>query len=483
MMVDPVVGRVYRIGQTPVLHGSAPQMKKPCRMPWYWVQHPEPNPPPIAGLFRPWIIDKLANGRGCPGVARCGVPGRDGEGCAQPGFRRDPPDVARAEAVQQQREATGHAGVVGVSYFGEDERMRRAYLEPQEMRKYALQWGKDWDALTSRKEYQIYPGNPDDITCENPADFINYAKGYAHDRGRFDLNDADRRVRLTPIASTNKYLAAVETCMQAGSDWRECALRGDLLALRNQAEDQGVPWWLLDVELGYLGKPMDEQALRHGILAACQVHTNSQSSICSSTANVVADAAIKNASWLLTSSGQALQENMYQAIHGRGMFPRGGDPQLMAVRSIRTLQSLWKRSLLALQAAWDQARAQAGLAPKDADFATPLKQYLLKNGWGTANSNPWEHGGMKVWLIGTNKDPMSIDPGSANHTTWPWAAGFQGWQQNQCGPSCQSNAFKGLLTLYAMLRIDPLQQALKQGLRDIAVMVSDEAIVHSSGSR
>ena len=34
----------------------------------------------------------------------------------------------------------------------------------------------------------------------------------------------------------------------------------------------------------------------------------------------------------------------------------------------------------------------------------------------------------------------------------------------------------GLFSLYSLLRIDPLQQALTQGLRDIAVMVASEAM-------
>ena len=88
-----------------------------------------------------------------------------------------------------------------------------------------------------------------------------------------------------------------------------------------------------------------------------------------------------------------------------------------------------------------------------------------------------------MWLVGTSADPLAIDPGSTDNTTWPWAAAFKNWDQAGCDRYCKTRARDGLFTLYSLLRIEPLQQALRQGLRDIAVMVAHDALPYSSAMR
>jgi hypothetical protein len=353
---------------------------------------------------------------------------------------------------------------------------------PAALRNYALWWRKRWGQPFSCAGYKDAPKIVQDFSCKIPDSWGEYARGYAKQRKSYDVTPADRRISVNPSAALKKYLVGVETCMQAGKSWKECEQTGDLISLRNNALEQGVSQNTLDASLGFLGKPAEKEALWQGIASSCQVHTGG-SPVCEYIADAVTGAALEKASWLLTASGQAMQDRLQALTVAADPNLQGTDPQELSEQSVAVLQAAWNNSVSALQSAWTSTRQQMGLAPSQLDVATPLMKFLLENGWSTSDSNAWTHAGAKVWLIGTKFNPMSIDPGSSDHNTWPWAAGRQKWEQVLCDSSCQIRVREGLFTLYSLLRIEPLQHALQQGLRDIAVMIADEVVASSSMAR
>ena len=373
-----------------------------------------------------------------------------------------------------------HSGTVGVfmRLDGADQNVQ--LFAPGTLRQYALAWRKQWAAPFSCDGYQgICPS----MGCSGVGKLNEFAQGWGRQFGSANITSADRGIISGPQEAVTAYMMGIEACMQA-DDWRACAEKGDLASLRTKAIRAGVDPNILDPAIGLLSSPLaDEQILHHSIMATCVTYLGGKKCICDNIATVVSEAAMSKASWLLTASGQSIQNRIKAASVDTMPDLQGRDPQGLSAGAVPVLQTAWQDTVAALNSAWMESRAQIGLPAVTVDFTSQLKKYLLENGWNTQDSLPWQHGTASVWLVGTSADPLAIDPGSTDNTTWPWAAAFKNWDQAGCDRYCKTRARDGLFTLYSLLRIEPLQQALRQGLRDIAVMVAHDALPYSSAMR
>ena len=483
--------------------------------PWYAIRCCREPPTPISTIKRPWINEQLVTGWGCPDIARCGTMTRDGDGCRYP---LDNPNASYNEVPSRPRHqghftpssgstmetgsaqgstasvsssgegkgttmtpssgssSPSHSGTVGIHINTPGAFQNVQLFTPESLRNYAMWWSKQWSLPFQCSGYE---GICMSMGCQGVGKLREYASGWATQWGSGDLTTADRNRPLSrgnvgdPQTAITRYFMATEACMQA-NDWKACAEHGDLMGLRAEAIRQGVLPSMLDPALGLMGQPnADQRGLLQSIYAMCSLNAHGAPSVCATVARSVTDAAMKRAGWLLTGSGKDLQAKIEQAsarIHGnQTLF----DPQQFSEAANPVLQQAWRDAIAALSEAWTSSRYAMDLPVerRRMDFATPLMQYLLANGWSTNNSLKAEHSGSRVWLIGTNASPLSIDPGKATSSMWPWAAGYERAVSAPCWQDCRESVRQGLFALYSLLRLEPLQAALKQGLRDISVMV------------
>lgn len=464
--------------------------------PWYAIRCCREPPTPISTIKRPWIIEQLVSGWGCPDIARCGTMRRDGDGCM---YVLDNPNASyNASFLHHEHHGhfTPHAGSVGNGstmspsgssspshlgtvgiYVNTPGAFQNVQLFTADaLRDYALWWRKQWSTPFQCSGYE---GICMSMGCEGVGKLKDYARGWAKQWGVNDLTNYDRNAPPGHIgtppqqSAITRYFMAIEACMQSNNA-TQCAERGDIMQLRDQVIRMGVDPGMIDPALGLIGKPnMDRTALLQSIYAMCSLNTKDAPSVCATVAQTVTDAAMKQAGWLLTGSGKDLQDKLEATalrIHGnKTLF----DPQRFSESATPVLQQAWRDSIEALSEAWAKSRYAMDLPVerRQMDFATPLMRYLLSNGWSTNNSNKAEHSGSHMWLVGTSASPLSVNPGTATSSMWPWAAGYERAVSAPCWQDCRESVRKGVFTLYSLLRLEPLQAALKQGLRDIAVMV------------
>lgn len=456
----------------------------------------------MTGLFRPEVCQRLVEGRGCPYLSRdpkrrpCDgsrkgsyeYPSRDGfptymdrgpdrDRLRESGFGRTPEREARGWEPSREADESGRqATPTGSATYSSMGVMGPYQLTHKDLDLYARVWAA---------QRMIPPGGYWSGRCRG------YNEGVATPCNCSGWDDS--RILNPPLSGSvganqggmdavGRFMAALDACRQRGSAWRQCASVLRLEDLAAGAVSAGMSQQLVDRLVACLEDPNPTDCLQvqmaFGVAMSCLAYSDGQlePQTCGGLASTIQAAVWPLTSRLLTTTEASLVSTVNRYGESDTLLVSRFDPRRVVDDAYPVAQGLYEDAVAALHAAWRVSREALGLAPMKVDLEPLLRAYLYDNGWSRNVGHLWaydECGTPPTVRLRGMRSPEDRHVPRAE--SGPWATSFHAWPV-EAGPSERRLARNAVVGLYYRWRIEPLQRAVLQAVREIAAINSYEAV-------